>query len=111
MNGSPKPTERGFAQRLSPLIAALGVTAVPNLLLRYQGRLGLTSNEVINVQHVLTHRWEEAWPWVAKQVIVEATGAAERSVRDWKASLVTKGYLEVRARSDLSEGLLAPRSI
>jgi hypothetical protein len=76
---------------------ALGVTAVPNLLLRYDGRLKLTSNEIIYLQHVLLHRWEEAWSWVPVGTIVEAIGAAERSVRDWKASLVTKGLLNIRA--------------
>jgi hypothetical protein len=50
------------------------------------------------------HRWDEAWPWVAIQVIVEATGAAERSVRDWKASLVTKGYLQIRTRGRAGGG-------
>jgi len=104
VSGLAKPAERGFAQRLSPLIAALGVTAVPNLLLRYQGRLGLTSNEMIYVQHVLMHRWDDAWPWVATQVIVDATGAAERSVRDWKASLIAKGYLQVRTRGRAGGG-------
>ena len=91
-------SDRSFDQRLSPLIVALGVTAVPNLLLRYQGRLGLTSNEVIYLQHVLLHRWQEAWPWVAISTIVESTGAAERSVRDWKASLIAKGLLTIRTR-------------
>jgi hypothetical protein len=96
--------DRRFARRLSPLIAAVGVTAVPSLLLRYQGRLGLTSNEVIYVQHVMMHRWEEAWPWVAVSAIVKATGAAERSVRDWKASLVTKGFLTIRTRGEPGGG-------
>ena len=91
-------SDRSFDQRLSPLIVALGVTAIPNLLLRYQGRLGLTSNEVIYLQHVLLHRWQEAWPWVAISTIVESTGAAERSVRDWKASLIAKGLLTIRTR-------------
>ena len=91
-------SDHSFDQRLSPLIVALGVTAVPNLLLRYQGRLGLTSNEVIYLQHVLLHRWQEAWPWVAISTIVESTGAAERSVRDWKASLIAKGLLTIRTR-------------
>jgi hypothetical protein len=97
-------SDRPFAQRLSPLIAALGVTAVPNLLLRYQGRLGLTSNEVVYLQHVLMHRWGEVWPWVAIGTIVEATGAAERSVRDWKASVITKGFLTIRTRGRAGGG-------
>lgn len=99
------PSQRGggrsdqrFDQRLSPLIVAVGVTAIPNLLLRYQGRLKLTSNEVVYVQHVLMHRWGETWPWVAISTIVESTGAAERSVRDWKASLMAKGFLAIHTR-------------
>jgi hypothetical protein len=52
----------------------------------------------VYVQHVLMHRWDDAWPWVAVEEIVEATGAANRSVRDWKASLVAKGFLVTRPR-------------
>jgi hypothetical protein len=101
--GRSTQAEHRFSERLSPLIAALGVTAVPNLLIRYQGRLQLTSNELIYVLHVLDHRRDESWPWVAVSSIVEATGAAERSVRDWRASLVEKGYLRLRARGRTGE--------
>src|SRR5919202_5027204 len=97
----PCPSEGGFANRLSPLIAALGVTAVPNLLIRYQGRLRLTSNELVYLLHVLAHRREGAcWPWVAASDVAHRTGAGERSVRDWRASIVKKGYLVLHPRGN-----------
>ena len=98
--------EGGFARRLSPLIAALGVTAVPDLLIRYQGRLGLTSNELVYLLNVLSHRRQgNRWPFAAASEIALRTGAGERSVRDWRASVVRKGYLVLRPRGNSgSEG-------
>jgi hypothetical protein len=53
-----------IAQRLSPLIAACGVVAVPALLVRHQARLQLSNAEVIYLLHVLSHRWDgDYWPW------------------------------------------------
>jgi hypothetical protein len=98
-------TQRSFAQRLSPLIAAFGVACVPGLLTRYQRRLGLTNNEVVYLLHVLDHRWDgDAWPWVSVAEIREANGAGERSIRDWRASLVKKGYLVLRRREHAGRG-------
>jgi hypothetical protein len=98
-SGSEAQGEAGFARRLSPLIATLGVTAVPNLLIRHQARLGLSTYELVYLLHVLAHRWDgDAWPWVPIADIARATGSAERSVRDWKAAIIAKGYLAVRKR-------------
>lgn len=89
----------GFARRLSPLIAARGVAPIPNLLIRYQARLGLSSYELVYLLHVLQHRRDDgSWPWVPIAEIAKATASAERSVRDWKAALIAKGYLSVRKR-------------
>jgi site-specific recombinase XerD len=47
----------------------------------------------LRVSEIAGLTWEDAWPWVAVSTIVEATGAVERSVRDWKASLAAKELL------------------
>jgi hypothetical protein len=97
----PKPEagDRGFAQRLSPLIAAAGVVAVPALLVRHQARLQLSNAEVIYLLHVLSHRWDGThWPWVAVSAIAEGAGAHTGVVRRWKASLEAKGFLVCKPR-------------
>jgi hypothetical protein len=91
--------EHGFAQRLSPLIAACGVVAVPALLVRHQARLHLSNAEVIYLLHVLSYRWDGThWPWVAVSAVAEAVGAHADIVRRWKSSLQTKGYLVCKPR-------------
>ena len=91
--------EQGFAQRLSPLIAACGVVAVPSLLVRHQSRLQLSNSELVYLLHVLSHRWDaNRWPWVAVSAIAEGAGVHTGVVRRWKASLEAKGYLICRAR-------------
>jgi hypothetical protein len=91
--------EHSFAQRLSPLIAACGVVAVPALLVRHQARLHLSNAEVIHLLHVLSYRWDgKRWPWVAVSAVAEAAGAHPDIVRRWKSSLQTKGYLVCKPR-------------
>jgi len=90
--------DQGFAERLSPLIAKIGVVAVPALLLKYQGRLGLTDGEVVYVLHVLDHKRDGGWPWVAVGDVAAAMRRDERNVRSRKESLRAKGYLVCRAQ-------------
>src|SRR5579859_8169365 len=91
--------EYGFAQRLSPLIAACGVVAVPSLLVRHQARLHLSNAEVIYLLHVLSYRWDgDHWPWVAVSAIADRSGVHSGVVRRWKASLEAKGYLVCKPR-------------
>jgi hypothetical protein len=91
--------EHGFAQRLSPLIAACGVVAVPALLVRHQARLQLSNAEVIYLLHILSYRWDGTrWPWVAVSAVAAAAGAHPDIVRRWKSSLQAKGYLVCKPR-------------
>ncbi len=90
--------DNGFARRLSPLIAFRGVTAVPNLLLQHQARLGLSSSEVVYVIHVLSHHHGAGWPWVSVGKVADSVGVTQRMARNWKASLIRKGYLHCSPR-------------
>jgi hypothetical protein len=91
--------DSSFAGRLSPLIARRGVTAVPTLLVRYQGRLGLTSNEVVFLLHVLSHRWsDDHWPWLAVSTVADAAGVHTEVARRWKASLLAKRFISCKPR-------------
>ncbi|MGI9147188.1 MAG: hypothetical protein ACR2IK_11640, partial [Chloroflexota bacterium] len=98
-SSSGTPGEQGFARRLSPLIAACGVVALPALLVRHQARLQLSNAEIIYLLHILSHRWDaDHWPWVAVSAIADSSGVHSGVVRRWKASLEAKGYLVCRAR-------------
>jgi hypothetical protein len=86
-----QPRGASFAERLSPLIARGGVIATPAVLVRYQARLGLTANELVYVLHVLSHKWDAGWPYVAVGDVAEAAGVHTKMARRWKTSLQAKG--------------------
>ena len=70
---------RRFDERYGGRIAALGCTPVPDVILAYQGELGLSANELNYVLQVLRwYREPNAHPWIAVKTIAMATGAGER---------------------------------
>lgn len=84
--------------RLSPLIARGGTVALPVSLLVHAGRLGLTSNELCYIAHVLHRKWTKDWPFLSVGEVAASAGVDVRSARSWKASLIGKGYLRVYPR-------------
>jgi len=93
--------EHGFAQRLSPLIAACGVVAVPALLVRHQARLHLSNAEVIYLLHVLSYRWDGThWPWVAVSAVADAVGLRLKRLAADAQVLVVTHSPQVAARAE-----------
>lgn len=103
------PQRERFEDRLTHLIVKGGVIATPATLVHHRARLGLTSNEVLYVLHILAHKWGPEWPYLALAEVVEASGVHERNVREWKAALIRKGYLRVSTRGKAGGGRLPDR--
>lgn len=89
----------GFADRLTPLLAAAGVTPVPTLLFRYQALLGLSAQALVLVGWVLSKKWSREWPYLSVDEVAAGMGCTRRSVQLWKQELVRRGYLRAIPRT------------
>lgn len=78
---------------------ALGFCTVPNLLLRAQGRLGLSA-EQFNIVMQLAEMWWDAGdpPHPSKDLLARRMGITERQVQRHLASLEKKGLVKRVAR-------------
>lgn len=73
----------------------IGYTAVPNVLVRSQARLGLTTTEMVVILNLLLHWWEpENWPYPRVSHISDRMGVSPRTVERALAALQTKGLVE-----------------
>lgn len=88
-----------FAERLTPLLAAAGVTPVPTLLLRYQSLLDLSAQAVLLAIWVLSKKWTADWPYLSLEEVAAGVGRDRSKVKAWKQELVRKGYLKAIPRS------------
>jgi hypothetical protein len=93
-----RPSGRGFAERLTPLLASAGVTALPTLLLRYQSLLDLSPQAVVLVAWVLSKKWSAEWPYLSLDEVASGVGRDRAVVKSWKRELVRKGFLKTSPR-------------
>jgi DNA-binding transcriptional MocR family regulator len=78
----------------SPEVISIGFTLIPSILLRAQGRLGL-SPELLNVLlQLIVHWWyDEHLPYPSKRLISERMGKSPRSVQRYLSELENRGYI------------------
>lgn len=82
-----------------------GFTAVPDILIRSQNRLGLTSMEVVVLLNLLMHWWRpEDWPYPRMSVIGHRIGTSRRTVERAVQSLEEKGLVRRLRTEALSDG-------
>lgn len=80
--------------------AETGFTAVPDVLIRSQGQLELSSTEMVVLLNILMHWWrDDDWPFPRISVIGKRMGTSRRTVERAVRSLQAKG-LVVHRRSD-----------
>jgi len=89
-----------LAVRFGDEILQAGFTTVPNLLLRYQAILGISSSEFNFILQVWYHWWDQKDPYPALGTIAERIGQSRRQVRRYSESLRDKGFLIVRERRE-----------
>lgn len=92
-----EPVTSTIRQRWGPAVRSgrIGYTAVPNVLLRSQARLGLSSTEMVVVLNLLLHWWEpDDWPYPHPVHIATRMGVSRRTVERTLVALQTKGLVE-----------------
>lgn len=76
------PSTRSLEQRWGASVTGRGWTAVPNVLLEYQGRLRLKDQEVMVLLHLMRFWWEkDQIPYPSVATLAKNLGKDERSVR------------------------------
>ncbi len=82
-----------------------GFTSVPNLVLNHYAALGITGAEMLFIIHVWQFWWSEREnPHPSSRVLAERMGVDQRTIRNYTASLETKGFLTTRERIIPGEG-------
>ncbi|GEM_PF-6613059 len=84
--------------RFGEEILARGHTAIPNLVLNYYVRLGLTGPELLFTIHVWQHWWSERDPYPSLRTIAGRMGISVRQAKRYVESLEQKGFLRVIER-------------
>lgn len=82
-----------------------GFTSVPNLVLNHYASLGITGAEMLFIIHVWQFWWSEREnPHPSSRVLAERMGVDQRTIRNYTASLETKGVLTTHERIIPGEG-------
>jgi hypothetical protein len=75
-----------------------GHTAVPNLVLNYYARLGLSPAEMLFTIHVWQHWWTERDPHPSLRTVAAKMGVSVRQAKRYVEALERKGFLRVVER-------------
>ncbi len=89
--------------RFGQEILAKGHTAIPNLVLNYYVKLGISGSELLFTIHVWQHWWSDRDPYPSLRTIATRMGISVRQAKRYVESLEAKGYLRVVERF-LSDG-------
>ncbi|KQY99993.1 hypothetical protein ASD45_03645 [Pseudolabrys sp. Root1462] len=79
----------------SPQVLKFGYTALPNLLLRAQAKLGITPTQFNVLAQLVEHWWDaDKYPFPAKDTIARRIGKSPRQVQRYITELETAGYVK-----------------
>jgi len=84
--------------RFGPQVLAAGYTVTPNLLLRYAAQLEISAGELLLVQYIWQHWWDEQRPHSSVALLARQMGKSPRMVRYYLESLRGKGLVELEER-------------
>jgi predicted transcriptional regulator len=100
-------TQKALQKKWGATIIAAGYTAVPDILLRRMGALGLKPMEMIVLLQILTYWWEaDNKPYPSKKAIASAIGCSEKAVQKTITRLQKLGFvarIERRRDADRSQ--------
>lgn len=82
-----------FSNKWPSSLIDKGFTIIPNLLIWNQGKLGITSSELVVICCLASHQWDHRLPFPATSTLARYTGKTNGSIKDNLRSLETKGYL------------------
>lgn len=87
-----------------------GFTAVPDVLIRSQRQLNLSSTEMVVLLNILLHWWrEDEWPYPRISAIGERMGTSRRTVERAIRSLQEKGLVVHRRGEAMGAGPVVRR--
>jgi hypothetical protein len=94
----PLPTKRSGGKRAedkwSPQVLKFGYTALPNLLLRAQAKLGITPNQFNVLAQLAEHWWDaDKFPYPAKETIARRMNKSPRQVQRYITELENAGLI------------------
>lgn len=92
--GDPDPIHVRFGDAL----LSHGHTAVPNLVLKYADRAGITEGELLCTIHIWMFWWGAQKPYPSIGLIAAQMGKTPRQVRRYIESMEKKGVLTVHER-------------
>ena len=94
---SPDPTNNQRPIQKWGAAAAAGWQALPDVLLKNQAKLGLSSTELVLLINILSHWWyPEQLPFPRVTTFAKRMGVTPRTVQRAFESLVAKGLVERR---------------
>jgi hypothetical protein len=91
---------RSWEARYGQVILQDGVAAIPSALYYYQGQLDLSAQEVWFVSAILACKWTSDLPHPSLKKLAAQAGVGEQWLRELRARLEQRGYLQVLAQHD-----------
>lgn len=98
-NKKLEQADYSFAAKWSDQIAERGHTALPNLLIINQVKLGITDSELVTLIGLLLHKWDENDPYPSVARLAKYSGSTQITIRRHLRSLDKKGLIERKKRS------------
>ena len=87
-----------FAARFGRAILKHGVAAIPSALYHFQGKLGLSAQQVWFISYILSHKWDEDLPYPSIAQMARCTGVSDRMLRYRCNELHHMSYLQIYPR-------------
>ena len=95
---APKTTEKNFEAKWGRALAAAGYTQVPDALILFQARLGLTPLDICILLVLLKYGHPGKPPWLAKSSIAKVLGVDPSTVRKRVQKLEALGFVKRKER-------------
>jgi hypothetical protein len=87
-------TGKRAEDKWSPQVLKFGYTALPNLLLRAQGKLKITPMQLNVIVQLAEHWWNaDDYPWPAKRTIATRMNKSPRQVQRYITQLEQRGLI------------------
>ncbi|WP_223156831.1 helix-turn-helix domain-containing protein [Thermosediminibacter oceani] len=89
-----------YFARFGEIIARNGIASIPDAIFSFQKELGLSVGECWFVAQILRFKWTTELPRPSLRKMAAYTGVSERTLHNYKNSLIEKGYLILQNRLD-----------
>ena len=83
-----------FKDKWTPRISGFGFTELPNILIHNQGKLDISSGELVTLLGLISHRWDNRYPNPSVARLAKFSGRSLSSIRSNLRSLEAKKYIK-----------------